>query len=199
MFYCLRNNSYFFFILFFFQSQLEAYRCENERLRAGETAALSSMRQNAQVASKYLIKAAQDAETSIKCVEKPIYRNWHSSNSNNQLKWIEFHTLDMMDTIECVFSLFTGSCWQEERLCASYQSCWAQLTRSQRFQNNTFCTSLYCALTTSIIHLLFQITCFSHTVTFFFFLTALVIHVILTGCVAHVTRTHQPRQHSYQY
>lgn len=127
------------------------------------------MRQNAQVASKYLIKAAQDAETSIKCVEKPIYRNWHSSNSNNQLKWIEFHTLDMMDTIECVFSLFTGSCWQEERLCASYQSCWAQLTRSQRFQNNTFCTSLYCALTTSIIHLLFQITCFSHTVTFFFF------------------------------
>ncbi|MCI4392603.1 hypothetical protein PGIGA_G00147750 [Pangasianodon gigas] len=48
------------------QSQLEASRCENERLRAGETAALSSMRQNAQVASKYLIKAAQDAETSIK-------------------------------------------------------------------------------------------------------------------------------------
>lgn len=48
------------------QSQVEGYRCENERLRAGETAALSSMRQNAQVASKYLIKAAQDAETSIK-------------------------------------------------------------------------------------------------------------------------------------
>ncbi|KAF7687324.1 hypothetical protein HF521_014552 [Silurus meridionalis] len=48
------------------QSQLEAYRCENERLRAGETAALCSMRQNAQVASKYLLKAAQDAETSIK-------------------------------------------------------------------------------------------------------------------------------------
>ncbi|KAG7318501.1 hypothetical protein KOW79_018256 [Hemibagrus wyckioides] len=48
------------------QSQLDVYRCENERLRAGETAALTSMRQNAQVASKYLIKAAQDAEMSIK-------------------------------------------------------------------------------------------------------------------------------------
>lgn len=46
------------------------YRCENERLRAGETAALTSMRQNAQVASKYLIKAAQDAEMSIKYVKK---------------------------------------------------------------------------------------------------------------------------------
>lgn len=52
------------------QSQLEACTCENERLRAGETVALSSMRQNAQVASKYLMKAAQDAETSIKYVDK---------------------------------------------------------------------------------------------------------------------------------
>ncbi|XP_027001507.1 endosome-associated-trafficking regulator 1 isoform X1 [Tachysurus fulvidraco] len=48
------------------QSQLDVYRCENERLHAGETAALTSVRQNAQVASKYLIKVAQDAETSIK-------------------------------------------------------------------------------------------------------------------------------------
>ncbi|KAM9446443.1 endosome-associated-trafficking regulator 1 [Clarias gariepinus] len=48
------------------QSQLETYRCENERFRAGESAAMSSMRQNAQVASKYLNKVAQDAETSIK-------------------------------------------------------------------------------------------------------------------------------------
>ncbi|XP_060740061.1 endosome-associated-trafficking regulator 1 isoform X2 [Tachysurus vachellii] len=48
------------------QSQLDVYRCENERLHAGETAALTSVRQNAQVASKYLIKVAQDAEMSIK-------------------------------------------------------------------------------------------------------------------------------------
>ncbi|XP_036455083.1 endosome-associated-trafficking regulator 1 [Colossoma macropomum] len=48
------------------QNQLEGYKCENERLRAGETAALSTMRHNAQMASEYLNKAAKDAETSIK-------------------------------------------------------------------------------------------------------------------------------------
>lgn len=48
------------------QGQVESYRCENERLRAGETAALSTMRHNAQVASEYLNKAALNAETSIK-------------------------------------------------------------------------------------------------------------------------------------
>lgn len=88
---------------FFFQSQLEAYRCENERLRAGETAALSSMRQNAQVASKYLIKAAQDAETSIKYVEKSNYCNWRSSKYDNQLKSIRFQAYDMMALMVCIF------------------------------------------------------------------------------------------------
>ncbi|KAI4898346.1 hypothetical protein NFI96_024573 [Prochilodus magdalenae] len=48
------------------QSQLEGYKCENERLRVGETAALTTMRHNAQMASEYLNKAAKDAETSIK-------------------------------------------------------------------------------------------------------------------------------------
>ncbi|XP_051533473.1 endosome-associated-trafficking regulator 1 isoform X2 [Myxocyprinus asiaticus] len=48
------------------QNQLEGYKSENERLRCGETTALTTMRHNAQVASEYLNKAAQDAETSIK-------------------------------------------------------------------------------------------------------------------------------------
>ncbi|XP_051964590.1 endosome-associated-trafficking regulator 1-like [Xyrauchen texanus] len=48
------------------QSQLEGYKSENERLRCGQTTALTTMRHNAQVASEYLNKAAQDAETSIK-------------------------------------------------------------------------------------------------------------------------------------
>ncbi|KTF74674.1 hypothetical protein cypCar_00036880 [Cyprinus carpio] len=48
------------------QGQLEGYKSENERLRYGETTALTTMRHNAQVASEYLNKAAQDAETSIK-------------------------------------------------------------------------------------------------------------------------------------
>lgn len=48
------------------QSQLDAYKCENERLRAGESAALTTMRHNAHMASEYLNKAARDAETSIK-------------------------------------------------------------------------------------------------------------------------------------
>ncbi|MBN3320150.1 SDCG3 protein, partial [Atractosteus spatula] len=48
------------------QSQLEVYRLENERLRAGESAALATMKQNARVASEYLNKAANNAETSIK-------------------------------------------------------------------------------------------------------------------------------------
>ncbi|XP_056093823.1 endosome-associated-trafficking regulator 1 isoform X1 [Rhinichthys klamathensis goyatoka] len=48
------------------QGQIEGYKSENERLRNGETTALTTMRHNAQVASEYLNKAAQDAETSIK-------------------------------------------------------------------------------------------------------------------------------------
>ncbi|XP_072520878.1 endosome-associated-trafficking regulator 1 [Salminus brasiliensis] len=48
------------------QSQLDTCKCENERLRAGESAALSTMRHNAHMASEYLNKAARDAETSIK-------------------------------------------------------------------------------------------------------------------------------------
>ncbi|XP_038868658.1 endosome-associated-trafficking regulator 1-like [Salvelinus namaycush] len=48
------------------QGQVEGYRYENERLRAGETAALNTMKHNAQVASEYLNKAALNAETSIK-------------------------------------------------------------------------------------------------------------------------------------
>lgn len=48
------------------QGQLEDYKSENERLRLGETTALATMRHNAQVASEYLNKAAQDAEISIK-------------------------------------------------------------------------------------------------------------------------------------
>ncbi|XP_010875031.1 endosome-associated-trafficking regulator 1 [Esox lucius] len=48
------------------QGQVEGYRYENERLRAGETVALNTMKHNAQVASEYLNKAAQNAETSIK-------------------------------------------------------------------------------------------------------------------------------------
>ncbi|XP_050964843.1 endosome-associated-trafficking regulator 1 [Labeo rohita] len=48
------------------QGQLEGCKSENERLRYGETTALATMRHNAQVASEYLNKAAQDAETSIK-------------------------------------------------------------------------------------------------------------------------------------
>ncbi|XP_026067904.1 endosome-associated-trafficking regulator 1 [Carassius auratus] len=48
------------------QGQLEGYKSENERLRSGEATALTTMRHNAQVASEYLNKAAQDAETSIK-------------------------------------------------------------------------------------------------------------------------------------
>ncbi|XP_062310250.1 endosome-associated-trafficking regulator 1 [Osmerus eperlanus] len=48
------------------QGQMEGYQCENERLRAGETTALNTMRQNAQAASEYLNKAALNAETSIK-------------------------------------------------------------------------------------------------------------------------------------
>uniref|UniRef100_A0A672MTM2 Endosome-associated-trafficking regulator 1 n=2 Tax=Sinocyclocheilus grahami TaxID=75366 RepID=A0A672MTM2_SINGR len=48
------------------QGQLEGYKSENERLRYEETTALTTMRHNAQVASEYLNKAAQDAETSIK-------------------------------------------------------------------------------------------------------------------------------------
>lgn len=53
-------------LLFSSQGQLEGYKSENERLRNGETTALTTMRHNAQVASEYLNKAAQDAETSIK-------------------------------------------------------------------------------------------------------------------------------------
>uniref|UniRef100_A0AAR2JLU7 Endosome-associated-trafficking regulator 1 n=1 Tax=Pygocentrus nattereri TaxID=42514 RepID=A0AAR2JLU7_PYGNA len=48
------------------QNQLDGYKCENERLRTGETAALTTMRHNAQMASEYLNKAAKDAEISIK-------------------------------------------------------------------------------------------------------------------------------------
>ncbi|XP_076854164.1 endosome-associated-trafficking regulator 1 [Brachyhypopomus gauderio] len=48
------------------QSELENYKCENDQLRAGETAALTTMRHNAQVASEYLNKTAKDAETSIR-------------------------------------------------------------------------------------------------------------------------------------
>ncbi|XP_066510829.1 endosome-associated-trafficking regulator 1 [Hoplias malabaricus] len=48
------------------QSQVEGYKCENECLRAGETAALNTMRQNAQMASDYLNQAAKDAETSLR-------------------------------------------------------------------------------------------------------------------------------------
>ncbi|XP_028845252.1 endosome-associated-trafficking regulator 1 [Denticeps clupeoides] len=48
------------------QGQLEGYRSENDRLRAGEMAAISTMKRNAHVASEYLNKAAHDAETSIK-------------------------------------------------------------------------------------------------------------------------------------
>ncbi|TRY95907.1 hypothetical protein DNTS_021427 [Danionella cerebrum] len=47
-------------------SQMEGVKNENERLRCGETTALTTMRHNAQVASEYLNKAAQDAENSIK-------------------------------------------------------------------------------------------------------------------------------------
>lgn len=54
------------FVMFSSQGQLEGYKSENERLRYGETTALTTMRHNAQVASEYLNKAAQDAETSIK-------------------------------------------------------------------------------------------------------------------------------------
>lgn len=52
--------------MFSSQGQLEGCKSENERLRYGETTALATMRHNAQVASEYLNKAAQDAETSIK-------------------------------------------------------------------------------------------------------------------------------------
>ncbi len=52
--------------MFLSQGQLEGYKSENERLRYRETTALTTMRHNAQVASEYLNKAAQDAETSIK-------------------------------------------------------------------------------------------------------------------------------------
>ncbi|MBN3299826.1 SDCG3 protein, partial [Amia calva] len=48
------------------QSQLEVYRSENERLRAGETATLNTMKQNAHMASEYLGKAANNVETSMK-------------------------------------------------------------------------------------------------------------------------------------
>lgn len=48
------------------QDQAEGYRSENERLRAGETVMLNTMKQNALVASQYLNKAAVNAETSIK-------------------------------------------------------------------------------------------------------------------------------------
>ncbi|XP_066569059.1 endosome-associated-trafficking regulator 1 isoform X2 [Amia ocellicauda] len=47
-------------------SQLEVYRSENERLRAGETATLNTMKQNAHMASEYLGKAANNVETSMK-------------------------------------------------------------------------------------------------------------------------------------
>lgn len=53
-------------ILFILQGQVEGCRYENERLRARETAALNTMKHNAQVASEYLNKAALNAETSIK-------------------------------------------------------------------------------------------------------------------------------------
>ncbi len=55
-----------FFLMFLSQGQLEGYKRENERLRYRETTALTTMRHNAQMASEYLNKAAQDAETSIK-------------------------------------------------------------------------------------------------------------------------------------
>ncbi|KAL0979721.1 hypothetical protein UPYG_G00188700 [Umbra pygmaea] len=48
------------------QGQIQRYRYENERLRAGETIAVNTMKHNALVASEYLNKAAQNAETSIK-------------------------------------------------------------------------------------------------------------------------------------
>nr|XP_046203890.1 endosome-associated-trafficking regulator 1-like isoform X1 [Oncorhynchus gorbuscha] len=48
------------------KGQVEGCRYENERLRARETAALNTMKHNAQVASEYLNKAALNAETSIK-------------------------------------------------------------------------------------------------------------------------------------
>lgn len=79
LFFFLLTQKVFFTPLFYFpQSQLDVYRCENERLHAGETAALTSVRQNAQVASKYLIKVAQDAETSIKYVNE--YNFLHHSD-----------------------------------------------------------------------------------------------------------------------
>ncbi|XP_061115311.1 endosome-associated-trafficking regulator 1 isoform X2 [Conger conger] len=48
------------------QDQLEVYRSGNERLRAAETTALNTMKQNAQVASEYLSKAANNAQMSIR-------------------------------------------------------------------------------------------------------------------------------------
>ncbi|XP_064158891.1 endosome-associated-trafficking regulator 1 isoform X6 [Anguilla rostrata] len=48
------------------QDQLEVYRSDNERLRAAETTALNAMKQNAQIASEYLSKAANNAQTSIR-------------------------------------------------------------------------------------------------------------------------------------
>lgn len=48
------------------QDQLEVYRSDNERLRAAETTALNAMKQNAQIASEYLSKAAKNAQTSIR-------------------------------------------------------------------------------------------------------------------------------------
>lgn len=66
---CCINRIYISKLIIFLQSQVESYKCENERLQAGESAALHTMKQNAHVASEYLHKVTQDAENSIKYVE----------------------------------------------------------------------------------------------------------------------------------
>ncbi|KAJ8285593.1 hypothetical protein GJAV_G00028610 [Gymnothorax javanicus] len=52
--------------LLLLQDQLEVYRTENEKLRAAETTTVCTMKQNAQIASEYISKAANNAQTSIR-------------------------------------------------------------------------------------------------------------------------------------
>ncbi|XP_067826094.1 endosome-associated-trafficking regulator 1 [Heptranchias perlo] len=48
------------------QAELQQRKAENERLRSGDSFALNSVKNNARLASDYLVKAAQGAETSVK-------------------------------------------------------------------------------------------------------------------------------------
>ncbi|XP_029915411.1 endosome-associated-trafficking regulator 1 isoform X2 [Myripristis murdjan] len=61
------------------QGQAEAYRLENECLKAAESEVVMTMRHNAQLASEYLQKSASLARSSVRCWERPRPSLWSLS------------------------------------------------------------------------------------------------------------------------